>query len=147
MTDAALIGEAFQLKEVARAGWLRVGIHHPESVAAHSWGVAFLALVSCPAELDRGRVLALALLHDLAEARVGDITPHDGIPAEEKHRLEREAIDGMLADHPHLRQLWEESEARLTPEARFVKQLDIADLRAQARIYAARGADTSEFLR
>ena len=147
MTDDALIAEAFKLKAVARAGWLRIGIEHPESVAAHSWGTAFLALLRCPPELDRGRVLALALIHDLAEARVGDITPHDGVSSEEKHRREREAIDSMLADHPTLRALWEEAEARITAEAQFVKELDVADLRAQAALYAASGFDTAEFLR
>lgn len=147
MTDDALIADAFNLKAVARAGWRRIGVAHPESVAAHSWGTAFLALLRCPPELDRGRVLALALIHDLAEARVGDITPYDGVSVDEKHRREREAIASMLADHAALRALWEEAEARETPEAQFVKQLDIADLRAQAVLYGAAGFDTAEFLR
>ena len=47
--------EALSLKDLARAGWVRAGVQHPESVAAHSWGVAWLVLALCPAELDRGR--------------------------------------------------------------------------------------------
>ena len=146
MTDDELVVEAFGLKDLPRAGWVRVGVQAPESVAAHAWGVAFLALVRCPPELDRGRVLALALLHDLAEARVGDITPYDGVSPEEKHRREREAAEEMLAGRPELLALWREVEERATPEARFVKELDLADLRAQAEIYARRGFEVGEFL-
>lgn len=147
MTDDALVREAFKLKALDRAGWLRVGVDRPESVAAHSWGVALLALLRCPAELDRPKVLAMALLHDLAEAWVGDITPHDGVPRAEKKRREAEAIAELLAEHPDLAALWEEAERGETDEARFVKQLDRADMEAQARIYAEAGHDTQEFLR
>jgi putative hydrolase of HD superfamily len=146
VTEPELVAAAYALKGLARAGWVRVGVDAPESVAAHSWGVAFLALLRCPRELDRGRVLALALLHDLAEARVGDITPHDGVTAEEKHRREREAAEELLAEHGELLALWQEAEARATPEARFVKELDLADRRAQAELYAAQGFAVGELL-
>lgn len=144
MTDPALVREAFRLKSLDRAGWLRVGIERPESVAGHSWGVAFLALLRCPPELNRERVLALAILHDLAEARIGDITPHDGVSREEKARRENVALDDMLADHPGLRELCGD---HTSPEARFVKSLDGEDLRAQAEIYAEAGFDVGEFFR
>ena len=143
-TDLAL--EAMRLKALSRAGWVRLGIADPESVAAHSWGVAFLALLLCPPELDRGRVLAMAILHDLAEVEVGDLTPLDGVPPAEKHRRERVAIERLLVDRPDLRALWEEAEARSTPEARFLKELDTLDLGVQARHYAAAGVDVDEFL-
>lgn len=139
--------EAFALKHLDRAGWKRVGVTHPESVAAHSWGVALLALVRCPPAIDRDRVVAMAILHDLAEVRVGDLTPHDGVPRAEKHRRERAAIEDLLATHPELLALWEEAEAGVTPEAKFLKELDRADMELQAEIYAAAGHDTSEFRR
>ena len=34
----------------------------------------------------------MAICHDIAEVRIGDITPHDGVPAEEKVRIETEAM-------------------------------------------------------
>jgi HD domain len=37
----------------------------------------------------------MAIVHDVAEAIVGDITPHDNIPREEKHRREHAAIQEM----------------------------------------------------
>jgi hypothetical protein len=45
------------------------------------------------------RCIKIALVHDVAESLVGDITPHCGVSEEEKHRLEAEAvatIQGML---------------------------------------------------
>ena len=32
------------LKDVLRQGWVNAGVEAPESVAAHSWGMAVLAL-------------------------------------------------------------------------------------------------------
>jgi putative hydrolase of HD superfamily len=146
MNDRRLAEEAFGLKHVDRAGWKRIGVTHPESVAAHSWGVALLALLRCPPELDREKLLAMAILHDLAEVRVGDLTPHDGVPREEKHRREATAMDELLASRPELRALWDEAEAGETAEAKLLKELDRADMGVQAGKYAALGVDVSEFV-
>lgn len=145
MTDRALAEVATLLKEVDRAGWKRVGVERPESVAAHSWGVALLALLRCPPELDRGKLLAMAVLHDLAELRVGDLTPHDGVSKADKHARERLAMDELLADRPDLRAIWDEAEAKETPEARLLDQLDKADMGVQAERYGALGYDVAEF--
>lgn len=142
----AHLEELLGLKDVRRAGWVRLGVADAESVAAHSWGVAMLGALLCPPGLDREKVLLMALLHDLAEVRVGDITPHDGVPKEEKHRREAAAMRELLAGFPELLALWEESEARQTAEARFVKELDLLDLGLTARRYQARGDDVSELL-
>jgi putative hydrolase of HD superfamily len=131
---------ACALKDLPRAGWVRVGVPAPESVAAHSWGIAHLALWLLPANLDLGRALAYASLHDLAEATVGDITPHDGVSHEEKARREGEAIDRLLALRPALRDLWAAYEAHDDAEARFVRELDRLDMAVQALAYHRRGA-------
>jgi putative hydrolase of HD superfamily len=144
VTVAALAQIAFRLKHTDRAGWLRVGIDPPESVAAHSWGMALLALAVCPAHLDRERVLALCILHDVAEAIIGDITPHDGVSRQEKRDRERSAAATLLGPHPELWGLWEDYEQQRTDEAKLVKQLDRLDMGLQAQLYAAL-ADTAEF--
>ncbi len=122
----------------------------PESVAAHSWGVAWLVLALCPASLDRGRALAIAVIHDLAEARTGDITPHDGVSAATKHALEASALTQLTAPFSHaeeLRTLWAEYETGSTPEGRFVKACDKLDMALQAQAYAAETSiETSEFV-
>ena len=63
------------LKDVLRQGWVNAGVEAPESVAAHSWGMAVLALKLCPEELNLEHVLKLCLVHDLPEVIVGDLTP------------------------------------------------------------------------
>lgn len=37
--------------------------------------------------------MEMALVHDLAECIVGDITPHCGVAPEDKHRMEDEAME------------------------------------------------------
>ncbi len=134
-----LLVEALGLKGVPRAGWVRRGVAQPESVAGHSWGVAWLVLALLPPDLDRGRALAYAVLHDLAEVRVGDITPADGVSAADKRRREARAITELFADHPALAATWRDYEAQRTPEARFVRQLDRLDMALQALRYARAG--------
>jgi putative hydrolase of HD superfamily len=132
--DALL--EAVALKRVARAGWVKRGVPDPESVAAHSWGVGWLVLYLLPAGLERERALAYAVIHDLAEVRVGDLTPEDGISKAEKARREHEAMVGLCADRPDLLALWEAYEAQADAESRFVRQLDRVDMAIQALAYA-----------
>jgi putative hydrolase of HD superfamily len=147
----ACLAEAIALKDLPRAGWLRVGVDAPESVAAHSWGVAWLVLALCPPSLDRGHALALAVLHDLAEVRVGDITPYDRVAAAEKRAREQAALGGLvapLARAGELRALFREYAARRTPESRFVHACDKLDMALQAHRYARElGVHTEEFVR
>lgn len=148
MSDAAptpgptfdLLEEAVGLKELPRTGWVRRGVPGPESVAAHSWGVAWLVLALLPAELDRARALSYAVLHDLPEVRIGDLTPHDGVDKARKAALEAEALDDLLAGAggrgAELIGLWHDYEAQLDEEARFVRQCDRLDMAVQAVAYA-----------
>ena len=142
MTSKEALIEALGLKEVVRAGWVRAGVQNPESVAAHSWGMAMLATQMCPEELDLKRVLELCILHDIAEVKVGDITPHDNVSVEEKHRLESEAIDSMGIN---AKEFFAEYEAQKTPESQFVRYLDKLDMALQAEIYEAQNLDLNEF--
>jgi len=89
------------------------------------------------------RVLSMCLVHDLAEVIVGDLTPHDNIRGEEKHRLEREA---MLVMAPEWVDLFDEYESASTPEAKFVKTMDKLDMGLQAIRYTEQDIDLSEFI-
>jgi putative hydrolase of HD superfamily len=142
---------AGKLKETARAGWALRGIGRPESVADHTFRVCLLALVlsrDADPPLDRERCLAIALVHDLAESLVGDITPYDGVSVAEKHRREREAMERLcaMAGDDEILRLWEEYQAAQTAEACFVKDLDKLETVLQAAEYeASRGAELGEF--
>ena len=64
----------------------------------------------------------MALVHDLAEATVGDITPHCNVPKEEKYAMEKKALHDIvsLVDDVTVREeminLWEEYEAGNQPQ-------------------------------
>lgn len=79
----------FQLKKTRRTGWLKRGIDNCESIADHMYRMAMIAMImELPPETNRERCIMMALVHDLAEAIVGDITPECGISAEDKRSME-----------------------------------------------------------
>ena len=136
----------YQLKSLPRSGWLRKGIETPESVAAHSWGLALLCLEYAPRvkpALNINRTLQLALVHDLPEVIVGDITPHDSISKKDKQQQEQQAAQHLLSDQMH--ELWKEYDEHATPESRFVHTMDKIDMALQALVYNPL-TDTSEFI-
>jgi putative hydrolase of HD superfamily len=119
-----------RLKDVKRQGWVNKGVPEPESVAAHSWGMAILAMRLCPPDLDLLRVLKLCLLHDLPEVVVGDLTPDDdtSTKAEDEHTAMKQLAPQWL-------DVFEEYEQQSTPEAVFARRLDKLDMGLQARVY------------
>jgi putative hydrolase of HD superfamily len=135
----AVLSDVGRLKTLRRAGWVRAGVPEPESVADHSYRVAVLALLIGPRlGLNVDRLVRLALLHDLAEARVGDLTPLNAGSPGEKAARESEAfadIVGGLSEGPALYDLWREYEGGATPEARIAKQLDKLELALQTLEY------------
>jgi putative hydrolase of HD superfamily len=167
MALAALADAAGKLKRVRRKGWVDRGVPDAESVADHSYRLALLAwAVARERGLDADRALKVALLHDLAEADVGDETPFDdalaaadfdparfdrAAPRDDarsraKHARERAALDALagllpaaLADE--LRDLVGEYDAQSSAEARLVKQLDRVETLLQAEEYAAEQPD------
>jgi putative hydrolase of HD superfamily len=136
---AALFDHVASLKRLRRQGWLNHAVPDPESVADHSYGVALLALVYAERlGLDRGKAASIALLHDLAESVIGDITPADGVSARDKSEAEQHAMEEILADVDPgggLLDLWRDFTGGRTPEAVLVKDLDRLDLAFQARWY------------
>ncbi|VAW42940.1 hypothetical protein MNBD_CHLOROFLEXI01-4056 [hydrothermal vent metagenome] len=132
-----------QLKRTARTGWVQRGIPNAENVAAHSFGVVFVALVLAQLieePLDLGRLLAMAALHDLPEAVTTDIpTPAwRYLPAGIKTEVERGAMQEILAEAtfaPAFMSLWEELHAAETAEARLVHDADKLEMYLQATVY------------
>jgi putative hydrolases of HD superfamily len=146
-----LLEDLWQLKDQVRSGWLLRGVPDPESVADHSWGTALLVLLFGEAEgVNRTRALEVALLHDVAEARTGDIPtrvrPEDRqVTPEEKRRREYEAMEAMLAPirgekaAELIMQRFSDYEERRTPEARFVADMNLIDMVLQALRYRREG--------
>ena len=54
--------------------------------------------MTLPNKFNKDEAIKIALLHDLAEVIVGDITPLDNVPADEKKKKEDDAIKFMIED-------------------------------------------------
>jgi len=80
----------------------------------------------------------MALVHDMAEALVGDITPVDGVAKHEKNRRESTTMDyftksllgrvngGMTGEE--LKKVWQEYEDSETLDSKFVHDVDKIEL-------------------
>ncbi|OQY01841.1 MAG: metal-dependent phosphohydrolase [Desulfobacteraceae bacterium 4572_130] len=69
-----LLFEANILKELPRSGYYFLGSGH-ENVAEHSFMTAFIAFIisQIVPDLDSEKLITMALIHDLPEARTGDL--------------------------------------------------------------------------
>jgi putative hydrolases of HD superfamily len=131
------------LKKTKRTGWVRNGIKAAESIADHMYRMALISWIVEDPLLNRDRLIKMAIVHDLAEATVGDITPDDPVTKEEKEALERNAINsyvemlGYTAHANELKELWEEYEEGVTLEAITCKDIDKFEMILQAYEYEA----------
>ena len=84
---------AVNLKKIPRQGWIdKLEMKSPESVADHTYSLAMLGMViSDLGDFDSEKVIKMALLHDLAESKIGDFTP-DQINKSEKEKIENLAF-------------------------------------------------------
>ena len=127
----AFLLEIDRLKSVLRRSYLADGVRL-ENSAEHSWHLAVMAMILAEyanVSVDSRRVLKMLLVHDIVEVDASDTYVYDEIGARDKAEREGRAADrifGLLpADQEvELRGLWEEFEARETPEARFAAALD-----------------------
>jgi len=145
--DVSPIIEAYfelnHLKQIYRQGWLDHGIEtrHCESVAEHSFGVATLALFvanACFPQLDLGKVVRMALLHDIGEVYVGDIVHGPDVDAAAKRKAEDQAIVRILEKLPKGDEYiadWRDFEHGASPEAVFIRQMDRLEMACQASVY------------
>jgi putative hydrolase of HD superfamily len=135
-----LLLEAQTLDRVPRMGYVLRGVSRPESVAEHSWHVAFLVAALAPQipEIDRARALEMALLHDLAELRTGDLplTVARYFPGGSKDAAETAALDEILAPFTEAaRGLLADYRAKASPEARLVKACDKLQMMIKVAVY------------
>jgi 5'-deoxynucleotidase YfbR-like HD superfamily hydrolase len=146
--------ELQRLKGLERTGWMLRGIQPgAESVADHSYGVVVAAMLLADELVARGvavnveRVLRMAVLHDWAEARVGDMprTATEYFGSEARKRAERTAFDDMVGSlkasgiAEQYGALHEDYEVRASLEARLVKAADVIDLLVQTLAFERAG--------
>ncbi|KAK3352585.1 HD domain-containing protein [Lasiosphaeria hispida] len=150
-----------RLKTTKREGWRRFNINRGESIADHMYRMSLMTMLAPPAlaaRLDMAKCMRMALIHDMAEALVGDITPVDGVAKPEKSRREATTMDyiteGLLGNvhgglvGVNIRAIWQEYEDSETLESHFVHDIDKMELILQMVEYEKRGQgklDLGEF--
>ncbi|KAL3331737.1 hypothetical protein AABB24_032378 [Solanum stoloniferum] len=142
-----------RLKTTKREGWVRRGVNNPESIADHMYRMGVMALIAADLPgVDRDKCVKMAIVHDIAEAIVGDITPADGVPKDEKSRRERAALEDMCkllgggSRAKEISDLWMEYEENSSLEAKVVKDFDKVEMILQALEYEnEQGKDLEEF--
>ena len=140
------------LKDLPRVGWPLRGVRNAESVADHSYRVAVLAMVLADwiadngALLDAEKTMRMALLHDIPEAKTGDIPKPVSrrFPSGFKAKMEAEAADALLSPMGILggryRALLDEYEQGGTLESAVVHAADKLETLLQAYEYEASGS-------
>ena len=103
-----------------------------ENDAEHSFHLALFAILLAEYSnepVDVLKVVKTVLIHDIVEIDAGDTYLYDAKGNETKRERETKAADrlfGLLPDdqRDEYRRLWEEFEAKSTPEARFASAID-----------------------
>ncbi|MCP4690690.1 MAG: HD domain-containing protein [Desulfobacterales bacterium] len=136
---AKLLYEARMLKEIPRSGYGFLGAGK-ESVAEHTFITSFIACIMSrlAPEVDPLKLITMCLVHDMAEARTGDLNTVQKkyVVADEGRAIsdaERESgLGGFMSD------LLREFREGETPEARLANDADqlsfILDLKVLAEI-------------
>ena len=137
--------KVLELKNVPRQGWKeKLEIDNPESVADHSYSTTVLSMILSDMKgLDTEKIIRMALLHDLAESIIGDITP-DHIKKNEKVIKENHAIKQILKNLPNniaesYFEIWNDYQKKLSKEAILLHEIDKLEMAFQAKFYQKNG--------
>ena len=124
--------EVDKLKEIFRQTLVTQSRRH-ENDAEHSWHLTLIVIIlaehSNVQPLDVLRVLKMLIIHDLVEIDAGDTFAYDIAGMAGQHEREAKAADRIFGLLPidqasELRSLWDEFEARATPESKFAAAVD-----------------------
>lgn len=151
-----------RLKTTKREGWRRFGIEG-ESISDHMYRMSVMTMLAPPelaSKINIPHCTKMALIHDMAESLVGDITPVDkNITKTEKARREAAVMDyittSLLGNVPgaalsaqQIMEVFQEYEDNVTLEAQFVHDIDKMELLLQMVEYErSNKVDLSEFER
>ncbi len=127
--DVDFLYEIGALRLIPRQ-WQRFHLPFVQNLAEHHFRVVWLALTIAAREGkgDTERIMKMALMHDIAESRTGDV---DYIARQYTQRDEEKGIADMLADtslETEFLALIKEYEDRQTIESKIVKDADNLDV-------------------
>ncbi len=143
LLDALL--ELQALDRLPRTGYALRGVSDPESIAEHGFHLCLLIWAVAPGvpDIDLGRALELALVHDLAEIRIGDLPRTAGryLPPGAKATAESAALAELMAPlGDRAPALFAEYENGETREALLVQACDKLQLMVKVFVYETWGA-------
>ncbi len=123
--------ELDKAKSIVRRSYVTDGSRR-ENDAEHMWHLALFVLVlaeHADEPLDVVRVLKMVLVHDIVEIDAGDTFLYDDdlrVSKVERELAAAERLYGLLPDDQaaELREIWDEFEAKASPEARFAASID-----------------------
>ncbi|MFB5630137.1 MAG: HD domain-containing protein [Nitrosopumilaceae archaeon] len=140
-----LFNNIINLKNIQRKGWIdKLGVKHPESVADHSYSMTLMAMIISELQgLDTYKIVKMSLLHDLAESKIGDLTPGE-ISKEKKFKIENNEMNNILEMLPgelekNYRDVWDEFVLAQSDESIFVHEMDKLEMVFQAKYYMNEG--------
>ncbi len=131
--------EIGKLKNLPRTGWVKRGIPNPETVAEHMYRSQFIAYdLAKKLGVDPVACAYMIMIHDLPEARAGDLTPTCGVSKEEKAALELKAAQELaeLSGNKEFLDVFLEYEGKETLRAQLCNDADQLECLVQALEYA-----------
>ena len=123
------IREIDKLKKIERQSLLHTGGRR-ENTAEHSWHLAMSVIVFqslAETEINLGKAVKMALLHDLVEIDAGDTFVYDDLTnKKEKEGIAIRRLTALLPETlgAEFRTLWMEFEEAESAEAKFVNAID-----------------------
>lgn len=123
--------EMDKLKYIGRQSYVADGSRH-ENDSEHSWHLALMAMILSEYANEAVNILhviKMVLIHDAVEIDAGDTYAYDIEANATKREREEKAADRLFHILPEdqareMRDIWEEFEAGVTPEAKFANALD-----------------------
>lgn len=169
-----------KLKKMERLYWRLRGIKNGETIAGHTFSLALMAwlfgiIKNDKKVFDQGKLLKMALCHELSAVYTGDTTPYDQIisknkkkkdeilskmirlPKSEKEHIfkseykeEKRSLQKLTKGlNPILRNeiigLWSEYRLKSSLEAKLLSQLNVASVLFQGLIYESQQKKFSTF--
>lgn len=127
----AFIEEIDKIKHISRQTYL-ADRSRRENDAEHSWHIALMAVLLSEyanEKIDVLKTVTMLLIHDIVEIDAGDTYAYDTEGAKTQRARETAAAERIFGILPpeqgeKLRALWEEFDAKETPEAKFANAMD-----------------------
>lgn len=143
--------EMSSLSKMPRIGWVLAGVNNAESISDHCFETALLAYFlskNIDQEVNMGKVLMMALFHEVGETRLSDL-PRRAKPYVKKFKKESEkniSID-VLGDYAEeINTILDEFEEKRTLEARLTEAAEELQIIFKSLIYAKESnGDMSEY--